>query len=516
MEKEISVIIPVYNASQYLERCVESIVFGEYENVQIILVEDCSKDNSWELCKKLSQKYYNVECYQNTHNSGVSYTRNQGLKRAKGKYIIFVDSDDWVSKKYVKKLVEEAEKNVGNLVLCGLDYIDKVVGYRKKYLWSDCDDSLIQVRKERFFDLVDRFLMQQLWNKIFLTEVIKKNEIRFDELQSMGEDFQFVLEYMEAANIEQCTIINEPLYYYVRANSSSLMSKFGLIENEYEYKRLSKLKRICGEENSKVKEQYDRAIRNTRRNYVYQIYRNKEKTKNEKIELIERIMGDGRAAKHYSVQKSLVRKEKIYNLINTYKKFPSRIVGRIQREKNTRLINKMKKKLKVNSVSIISQNCIGGVFCHDMGMEFLSPTVNLYFSGSDFVKFVLNMKYYVNLELKMKWEEEYPVGLLDDVKIYFMHYQTCSEAKESWDKRKQRILWDKIIVLTTDMEGFDEETYNQWTRINYPKILFTATKREEKGTIFFSKYKSEGKVKDLIPKREFYKEDKLIKTINQM
>lgn len=128
----------------------------------------------------------------------------------------------------------------------------------------------------------------------------------------------------------------------------------------------------------------------------------------------------------------------------------------------------------------------------------------------------LNLDYYLSLKLRMTWGEEYPIGYLDDVAIYFMHYNTCQEAERGWEKRKARIIHDNIIVLCTDMVDFTDEVYEKWRRIPYPKVLFTA-KREyanESGTVFFPEYESNGKVPDLIPNREFYRDGILLDTVN--
>ena len=94
---KISVIIPVYKAAGTLRRCVESIIFGEEQDLEVILIEDCSPDSSWDVCRQLAQEYSHVRCLQNDQNRGVSYTRNRGMDAATGQYILFVDSDDWVS-----------------------------------------------------------------------------------------------------------------------------------------------------------------------------------------------------------------------------------------------------------------------------------------------------------------------------------------------------------------------------------------------------------------------------------
>ena len=290
MRQSVSIIIPVYNASESLERCVESIALGEFRDLDIILVEDCSKDNSWDVCRLLSERFKNVRCYQNKKNSGVSYTRNQGLRFANSEYIMFVDSDDWVSGKYVKTMVEAADNNSDSLIVCGLYYLDNVAGYKREYLWNDGAEDISLVSKEYFFDLVNQFLLQQLWNKIFRRAIIEKNNVQFDESQNMGEDFQFVLDYMQAARIKNCMVINQPLYYYIRANSTSLMSKFGFTKPENIFERYKHLYKISGIDNAEVKSQYLQEIRNTRDNLIYQIAHSSS-NKPGKITAISRVVG---------------------------------------------------------------------------------------------------------------------------------------------------------------------------------------------------------------------------------
>lgn len=510
-----SVVIPVYNAEKTVERCVESLVFGEQKDVEIILIEDCSKDNSWKLCQKLSAQYKNVHSYRNQKNSGVSYTRNHGLSKATGEYILFVDSDDWVSGEYAATLIQTAQKYPNALTICGLHFHDDVAGEKRDYLWKTEGEPLYILEQEQFFDLTQKFHLQQLWNKIFRRDIIDDFQVRFDEGQSMGEDFEFVLDYMNAAQCKQCVVINKALYYYIRANNTSLMSQFGLIENGNEYKRLEKLLNISGV-SPETQKRYRESIYNTKLSYVYFISRAKQKSKNEKLKLIDNVMQDGQARKYYKEQRIVLAKENVFICLSHIKKIMQRIKGRIQREKNKRIIWCMRNLYGNKQVSIISQNCIAGVFYHDMKQQFLSPTINLFFTCPDFVKFVLDLKLYLSLELQMTWGEEYPVGLLGDIKIYFMHYQTCTEAKEAWDRRKSRINWDNILVLSTDMEEFTEETFKLWKQIKCPKILFAAKKWGDESCIYLPQYAEHGKVEDLIPKREFYKDNLLIRNINNI
>ena len=193
------------------------------------------------------------------------------------------------------------------------------------------------------------------------------------------------------------------------------------------------------------------------------------------------------------------------------------ITRRIQKWRMERSISKSRKSLQVSDFSIISQNCIGGVFYSDMNMRFLTPTINLYIPEPDFIRMVLKLNFYMASELEIAWGESYPIGILGgDVKIHFLHYKSCEEAMEKWNSRKKRINWKKIIILATDRDGFSESDFHLWKRIRFPKVLFTANKNylDIDTTVYFSEYEKEGMVSDLIPERKFYKEGRLIRIIN--
>lgn len=509
-----SVIIPVYNAENDIVRCVESLVYGEFKDIEVILVEDCSKDNSWAVCQRLSDRYENVYCYQNNENKGVSYTRNRGLEKACGDYILFVDSDDWVSGRYANVLIKKAKANPDALVICGCHFHDDVLGYRQDFIWEKQGESEYIIKKNAFFDIPKRFHLQQLWNKVFRRAHIYSLGIRFDENQSMGEDYQFVLDYLEGANIQECLILNEPLYYYIRANENTLMSKFGLIETDNEYRRLEQLLRICGMDNDVVISEYFAAVREAKENFLYQAVRAKSFSKKQKLTYISSVMQDGREREYYFQQSITKSKEKIIAGCKKISAFLHRVALRLRREKNKIKIKRFKRKLLIKEFTIISQNCIAGVLYHDLKMPFLSPTINLFFSCPDFIKFVQKLDHYLETDLIMTWGEEYPIGYLDDIAIHFMHYHTCEEAEKKWIERKSRINKNKIIILSTDMVEFDKNAFFEWKKIAYPKLLFSACNWEDESVVNFPKYAHQGKVSDLISKREFYKNDRLADLLN--
>ncbi len=512
----VSVIVPVYNAEATIEKCVESLVYGFYQDLEILLIDDCSTDNSWQICQNAEKRFTKVRCFQNKENSGVSFTRNHGLEEAKGELVAFVDSDDWVSGRYLQKLTECYQGHPKSLVICGHHFIDRTVGYERDYLWtSENDDHCYMAHGAQLFELADAFLLQQVWNKLFEKRIIDQYALRFDVRQSMGEDYQFVLEYLDKSTIDTYTIINEPLYYYIRANQTSLMSHFGLSNVKKEEARLEKILQICRED-SEAERKYQRARGKIKENAVYHIFRNSSISKNEKKDRIREIVGNEQFESCYRHEQIIAAKEKTAEALSKMKGLPSVIKGKATRILAKIRIARAKSQLKNTDVTVISQNCIGGVFYHDMGLQFTSPTINLFFSSLDFLRFAGNLKYYLNQPLTLQWEEQYPVGHLDDISIHFQHYGTCTEAKEAWERRKERILPDKIIILSTDRDGFKEEDMNCWEKIDYPKILFSSEFRGREDVIFYPKWAKDGQVGDLISGRSFYKQHKLIEMINQL
>jgi uncharacterized protein (DUF1919 family) len=151
-----------------------------------------------------------------------------------------------------------------------------------------------------------------------------------------------------------------------------------------------------------------------------------------------------------------------------------------------------------------------------MQMEFQSPTINLFMEAADYIKFVCNLEHYLNVELILRWGEEYPIGMLDDIKLMFVHYDTCQQARQAWERRKKRVDLNKVLVLATDRDGFDEAVFEQWQSVSYPKLLFTARKEYSKhpDSLYFPKYQGHGCIPDLIPKREFYRDHMLIHKAN--
>lgn len=136
----------------------------------------------------------------------------------------------------------------------------------------------------------------------------------------------------------------------------------------------------------------------------------------------------------------------------------------------------------------------GGVY-HDLGRQFLTPTINLFISSPDFVKFCLNLHQYMNYELEeIPSTEKYPIAKLGDIKLYLVHYKNFNEAKTAWDRRKARIVWDNIFVLMTDRDEFTDDLLDDFNRIPYPKVLFSHKYIENDNVVWMKKFKHRNEV----------------------
>ena len=133
----ISVIIPIYNVAPYLEKCVHSVLNQSYKNLEIILVDDGSTDESGKICDDLERKDQRIRVIHK-QNEGLGLTRNYGLKHAKGKYVLFTDSDDYVDISAIDKMVYSAEKEKAQLVIAGFSKVTegKKLLYEERYSYE--------------------------------------------------------------------------------------------------------------------------------------------------------------------------------------------------------------------------------------------------------------------------------------------------------------------------------------------------------------------------------------------
>lgn len=189
MNPKISIIVPVYNAVSTLERCVRALMEQTYCNIEIILVNDGSRDNSLELCRSFAAADNRIRVIDKP-NGGVSSARNAGLDAAMGEFIMFCDSDDWAEPQWCEELLSHYEE--GCLVMCG-HYVEGDQPYLPHELRAENGP---QRYAPGAFHQLKLKCFNAPWNKIYASWVIRDHALRFDERLTNGEDLLFILEYL--------------------------------------------------------------------------------------------------------------------------------------------------------------------------------------------------------------------------------------------------------------------------------------------------------------------------------
>ena len=307
----ISIVVAVYNAEQTLKKCVDSLLAQTYKNTEIILVNDCSTDNSLSVCKEYESKYENVIVVDNEKNSGVSFTRNQGIKASKGKYICFVDSDDYVEPDYLEVLYNCYQK-YNTVPICGFVYHDEVDNRPPvNYVWSGGDE-LVSLGEA--FRLYDELYLTALWNKLFSVRKIKENNLLFDIKLSMGEDLKFSVEYFQKTNTEKVYVFSDTLYHYTKLTNSSLMSKFARNGIDGGLESLQLIRDLAINFNPNADVIYNLEIERLKNNLIYFLIRDKSFSKKEKIEKIREFKPDF-SKRDYRRNRLIFYKECVYKCL---------------------------------------------------------------------------------------------------------------------------------------------------------------------------------------------------------
>ncbi|WP_308560055.1 glycosyltransferase family 2 protein [uncultured Holdemania sp.] len=221
MEKKdnlVSIIVPVYMASEFLDRCLESIINQSYKNIEIVLIDDYSLDDSYLICEKYSQQDNRIIIHKNKCNLGVSSSRNIGISLAKGKYIIFIDSDDYIDENYIESLIKEQYVTKADLIITSRC---NVKGNEKKYIELNKKTFDPTLERRELISLIYKNVLGYVTNKMFLSEIIKEKNILFNEEKKIFEDQKFTIEYIKAC--KSISIIPNIYYYYVN-NCDSVMN----------------------------------------------------------------------------------------------------------------------------------------------------------------------------------------------------------------------------------------------------------------------------------------------------
>lgn len=228
---KISIIIPVYNSEKYLRECLDSVLIQTYKNIEIIIVNDGSKDESLKICREYKIKDNRIRIIDKK-NEGASIARNIGIESAVGEYILFVDADDWIEPNMCEILVSNIKDSYSDIVFCNhiMEY-----NYKKRRVSFDLNKRIID-KKDIGYEVIlslieendynlkhERASFRSPWGKLFKLDIINNNKIRFNKDLTIGEDFIFDLEYIKYC---KSVFIEDSYLYHYRINDESVSSKY--------------------------------------------------------------------------------------------------------------------------------------------------------------------------------------------------------------------------------------------------------------------------------------------------
>lgn len=214
-----TIIIPTYNVEKYIEQCINSVILQTEKDIEIILIDDCSSDSTTKIIEEYAKNDTRINLIINEKNSGPSHSRNKGLQAAKGKFIAFLDSDDWWDEERLEKMLQHVE-NFNADMICD---DQKLINDNEEKHWGTIfKNGKVYLNKPLNFT-ASYFINHDLGLKpLIRREFIEQNQIRFDENLRYGEDYLLFLNcLMLGAN---AYLIPEAYYYY-RAREGSLVTK---------------------------------------------------------------------------------------------------------------------------------------------------------------------------------------------------------------------------------------------------------------------------------------------------
>lgn len=255
---KVSIIIPVHNAEKTLERCINSVLSQSYKNIECILVENSSQDNSASLCSMYAKKYKNI-ITESINKKGVSNARNHGLMLVTGDIVGFCDSDDFLEINAVENVVSEFFKSKDLVAIFGgfnATKIDQKGNIVKIY--KGLKEQTISVSKAMQLIIINDCIMGSVWNKYYKTNLLKN--INFDCSLSFCEDMHFNARVLDAIEgKERIKVISTPLYCYVENSESVTHNTNILFDDKDELKYIVSLKKI--HEDCKLDKRIDSLLR---------------------------------------------------------------------------------------------------------------------------------------------------------------------------------------------------------------------------------------------------------------
>lgn len=451
----VSIVTPVYNGEAYLARYFKSILAQTYRELEVILVDDGSTDNTLQVAEtyrlRLEDCGVQIRIVSSPHRNA-SAALCQGLPLVTGEYLCWPDSDDVLSANSIEKRVSFLERHPEYHCVRSLAwYFDPETGER-----LPADEKQGDLKKEDlFWDVLESRTYVCCGCYMLRSEdffhIYPEGKI---PVYNVGQNFQMLLPFLY---IHKCPTLEVPLYgVAVRKGSHSrrVLTREQTEEKYEEYEHLAdELAAICRIRDRKSLQRI-RRWKLCRRFNLAMMYQDYWKAWKAGMKLL--ILGDVRilaCARGFAVKCMRHVRDAEWNWYK-YRK---------------------RRKLK-GEPSIIASNCVGTMMYHDMKLPWRSPTVNLMIPMEDFVKFAGNLRWYMDQELCFVKDPayRYPMGYLGDIRIHFVHYQSEEEAQKKWEIRKKRINWDRLYFIGSEKDGCTYEILRQFEQLPYKnKVIFT-------------------------------------------
>lgn len=509
---KISIIVPVYNIERFLPSTLDSLIHQEGgSDYEIILVDDGSTDNSGSICDKYANEYKNISVIHK-QNGGLSSARNAGIDAAQGDYLMFLDGDDCLDPVTITSLSAAVS------------------------LHPNCD--VIQFRYEEvapamplghctatelidYYECTDEYSyflqLYQLGGVVAsaCTKLIRKSvigELRFKE-GILHEDEEFITRLVPpCCCIGYCS--NE-FYKYAMRPGSIVHSNFSrkrldvisILKERVAYFERQGYKDLVEKFSSKL---YTNLCRFWSEAYMAQDQGSIRLIEQEIGELASKRIKVGKGLLHTLILKSGNCRPFILRLLFTLKKHLKPLVKKVRNAKikydRHRECKARRERLKFTDFTIISNNCWGGLVYQYFGLPYATPTIGLFMMDDDYIKFLENLDHYLSqslvfishaeskykerLQRESTAKESYPIALLDDIEVHFLHYKSSEEAEKKWEYRKSRINKDRLLVKMSQRSSNDRTMLERFEKLPFKnKICFTESMREGEGFIHIPELK---------------------------
>lgn len=505
----ISVIVPVYNIERFLPSTLDSLIH-QIGNVdfEILLIDDGSTDKSGDICDEYASEYDNISVIHKP-NGGLSSARNVGIDVARGEYLLFVDGDDCLDSITISALKKATSLH---------PHCDVI-----QFRYEEVSPSMPfgHCAKEELSDYYECTNEHEFFLQLFqlggvaasaCTKLIKRSvigDLRFKE-GIQHEDEEFVTRLLPQCKcIGYCS--NEFYKYMMRSGS--------IIHSDFSRKRLDIIPilkdRIVYLESKKyddLVEKFKLKLYSILRILWNDAYRCNDLDSTQLIEVELNAMSSVKSCNGADllILKSGVLRpwmlRGMFHLKSVLMPIAQKIRNANIKYRRRKECTDRRKQLKFTDFTIISNNCWGGLVYQYFGLQYASPTIGLFMMDDDYIKFLENLDYYLSKPLvfishaESKYEERlqrettakesYPIALLDDVEVHFMHYKSSEEAQKKWEYRKARINKEHILVKMSQRSSNNLTILERFEKLPYKnKICFTESVHEGKEYIHIPELK---------------------------